>query len=174
MKISLALAAILILYSCNTNSTFVPGVGTTGFVPIYADTANLRPIALEASRPTIDAGKIYVYGRYIFQNEQNEGIHIIDNSDPAHPEKKAFLYIPYNTDMAIRAGHLYANSINDMLVIDLTNPLQPQLEHRIEAAFPIVEQSFPSEQGYFVCPDPSKGVVVGWKLQDNVEAKCRR
>lgn len=174
MKIPLPLLAIVFLSSCVSDPVLVSDYSSMAFVPVYADTSNLHPIAMEASRPTSNAGKIYTYGKYIFQNEQNEGIHIIDNSDPAHPQKKAFLSIPYNTDMAIRSGYLYANSVNDMVVIDLSNPLQPQVKNRIEAAFPLIEQNYPPEQGMFVCPDPSKGIVAGWKLEERADAKCRR
>lgn len=145
------------------------------YVPIYADTNNLPPVAIEASRPVTNAGKIYVYGRYIFQNEQNEGIHIIDNSDPAHPEKKAFLRIPYNTEMAVRLSYVYANSVTDILVIDLADPLHPTVVNRIKNAFPMIPQDYPPDGGYFECPDPTKGVVVGWKLENtNPNVKCRR
>jgi hypothetical protein len=144
------------------------------FVPIYADTHNISPVILESSRPISNAGKIYVYGKYIFQNEQNEGIHIIDNTDPSHPVKKAFLSIPFNTEMAIRSSYIYANSINDMLVIDLNNPLQPQVVNRIRNAFPMIQQDYPPESGFFVCPDPSKGIVTGWKLEQVSGVTCRR
>ncbi|MBL7700164.1 MAG: hypothetical protein JNK79_18500 [Chitinophagaceae bacterium] len=170
----LLLLAIPLCYGCLRNPDFHAERSDLAFVPVYADTHNLRPVTLEATRPITNAGKIYVYGNYIFQNEQNEGIHIIDNSDPLHPEKKAFLAIPFNTEMAIRASHIYANSINDILVIDLINPLKAQVVNRIKNAFPLIAQDYPPESGYFVCPDPSKGIVVDWKLEPVTEAKCRR
>jgi hypothetical protein len=143
-------------------------------VPIYADTNNPAPVAMEASRPVSNSGKIYVYGNYIFQNEVNEGIHIIDNTDRAHPFKIAFLSIPFNTEMAVKGNHLYANSISDLLVIDLADPLHPSVVNKLKNAFPYVPQTHPQEAGYFVCPDPSKGVVVSWKREQVEKANCRR
>ncbi|RZK35008.1 MAG: hypothetical protein EOO61_12645 [Hymenobacter sp.] len=173
MKLLLPLAFLFFITACDTGPGFSDSPLTMAYVPIYADTSNPGTISIESSRPTSSAGKIYVYGRYIFQNEQNEGIHIIDNSDPQHPVKKAFLSIPFNTEMAIRSHHIYANSINDIVVIDLADPLQPSVVNRIKNAFPMINQNFPPDAGLFVCPDARKGIVVGWKL-DNVEAFCRR
>ena len=173
MKLLLPLAFVLFITACDTAPTLGDMPTTMAYVPIYADTSNPGPVSIEASRPTTSAGKIYVYGRYIFQNEQNTGIHIIDNFDPQHPVKKAFLAIPFNTEMAISAHHIYANSINDILVIDLADPLHPSVVNRIKNAFPMINQEFPPETGSFVCPDASKGIVVGWKLEQT-QAFCRR
>ena len=50
--------------------------------------ANIRSNAPKAiERP----GKIYVRAPYIFLNEIDKGIHIIDNSNPANPVNKAII-----------------------------------------------------------------------------------
>lgn len=176
MKLPLALALAVAFFSgCTTDAGTSYTTSLMAYIPIYADTHNLRPVAIELPRPITSAGKIYVYGKYIFQNEQNEGIHIIDNSDASHPEKKAFLSIPFNTEMAIRSSYIYANSANDILVIDAADPLHPTVVNKIKNAFPMIEQNYPPDPGYFECPDPSKGVVIAWKLeQTNPKVKCRR
>jgi hypothetical protein len=174
MKVIIPAIAFIFLISCVDN-TFdnVPEM-IDASVPIYADTNNMAPVAIEASRPVSNSGKIYVYGNYIFQNEQNEGIHIIDNSDRTHPVKRAFLTIPFNTEMAIKGNFLYANSISDLLVITLADPLHPSVVNKIKHAFPFIPQTYPADAGYFVCPDPSKGVVIGWKREQVKHAYCRR
>lgn len=174
MKVIITALAVIFIVSCVDN-TFdrVPQM-IDASVPIYADTNHLAPVQIEASRPVTNSGKIYVYGNYIFQNELNEGIHIINNADKSHPVKQAFLTIPFNTEMAIRGNHLYANSVSDLLVIDLTDPLHPSVVNKIKHAFPFLPQSYPPDGGYFVCPDPKKGVVVGWKREQVEKAFCRR
>ena len=174
MKVIITAIAIISLCSCVDNTFDSVPSNVQAYVPVYADTNHRGPIAIEATRPVTNTGKIYVYGNYIFQNEINQGVHIIDNSDPTHPVKKAFLAIPFNTEMAIRSGHLYANSISDLLVINMTDPLHPEVVSTIKHAFPLVAQTHPPETGYFVCPDPSKGVVVDWKLETVDKATCRR
>lgn len=144
------------------------------YVPVYAQPDQLEPIKIGEPRPTENAGKIYVYQQYILQNEQFKGIHIIDNANPAQPVKIAFLSIPFNTEMAIKSNRLFANSINDLVVINLTDPTHPQEVSRIKSAFPLISQSYPPDNGLFVCPDPAKGIVVDW-IQKRVErADCRR
>ena len=37
-----------------------------GYAPVYASVASYQNIELQAAKPTIQAGKIYAYGSYIF------------------------------------------------------------------------------------------------------------
>lgn len=151
-----------------------PADGMMAYVPVYATAAQIKSFGIEDAKPTKRPGKIYVYQQYIFQNELNEGIHVVDNTDPQHPVKKAFLTLSFNTDIAIRGNYIYANSLDDLVVIDISDPLHPQLVNRSVGAFPLVSQSHPPEQGYFVCPDPLKGKVVDWKLETVNSPACRR
>ncbi|MEP7257372.1 MAG: hypothetical protein ABI687_03270 [Flavitalea sp.] len=152
--------------------------GATGdilaYVPIYAQPGTTTVISIENSRSTKKAGKIYAYRNYIFQNELNEGIHIIDNSNPSQPHKIAFLKIPYNSEMAVTGYYMYANSINSLVVIDIHDPLSPSISKIIKDAFPLINQKYPPAQGTFVCADPSKGIVVDWELKTVETAACRR
>ena len=64
-----------------------------------------------------------MYGNYIFLNEVNKGVHIIDNSNPAKPSIKAFINIPGNVDIAVKGSTLYADLFADLVVVDISNPL---------------------------------------------------
>lgn len=165
--------ACLVTGACD-RSPVVPAENMMAFVPVYASPEELNAIAIEEARPTVKAGKIYVYQHYVFQNEQYKGIHIIDNSDPVNPVKTAFLSVPFNTEMAIRNNYLYANSVNDLVVIDITDLNKPQVVSTTKDAFPVISQTYPPESGYFVCPDPNKGVVVDWVLENVDKPTCRR
>jgi hypothetical protein len=68
------------------------------------------------------AGKLYVKGNFIYLNDVNKGIHIIDNSNPSHPVQIAFLSIPGNLDIAVKKNILYADMYSDLLALDITNP----------------------------------------------------
>jgi hypothetical protein len=146
------------------------------FVPVYADPSTLiQSISVEAVQPTTKAGKIYAYGNYVFQNDQNKGIHIIDNSNPALPRKVAFLKVPYSTEIAVKGSFLYTNCVNDLVVLDLQNPQSPVVVKRVQNAFPLINQEYPPFTNvYFVCPDPSKGIVVDWINQQTQNPTCRR
>src|SRR5689334_6662760 len=108
----LALLFILALSSCDPQ---IDNVAVNEvYVPIYAQLSGPETISLESPQPTVKAGKIYAYGSYIFQNDINSGVHIIDNSMHGNPKKVAFLKIPYSTELAVKGSYLYTNSINDL------------------------------------------------------------
>ncbi len=92
--------------------------------PIYqslsAVRANMRSTAPQALQST---GKLTVYGNYIFLNEKNKGIHVIDNTIPASPKNIGFIAIPNNVDIAIKGSYLYADSYSDIIVFDISNPV---------------------------------------------------
>lgn len=150
-------------------------ITTTGYVPVYATRQAVNTITTEPVKATVHPGKIYAYGNYLFQVEEKEGIHIIDNSNSLQPKKISFLKIPSCSELAIRSNFLYTNNLDDLVVFDLTNINSPQLMNRVKKAFPDFGQSYPPFTGvYFECPDPSKGVVTGWELKALSSFKCRR
>ncbi|OQP49269.1 hypothetical protein [Niastella populi] len=177
MKLPLLIAAgiglSVCLTGCRPNDNLVDD-GAEAWVPVYMHPGEKENISIAGVRITEKSGKIYAWGNYIFQNDQNKGIHIIDNSDRTNPQKIAFLNIPFNSEFAVRDNYIYANNVNDLVVIDIRDVLHPVVVKRVENAFPFVNQKYPQQNGRFVCPDPSLGIVVGWELQDHKSANCRR
>ena len=105
-------------------------------VPIYLSYDALRSsFEVLTEAPLEKPGKISFYGSYMFINEYQKGIHVVDLSDPSQPELIAFIDVPGNVDMAIRNNMLYAESYVDLLVIDISNPEQPVLSTRVEDLF---------------------------------------
>ncbi len=78
-------------------------------------------VDIVAPLPIDESGKIYAFGNYVFINDKYNGIHVIDNSDPFSPAKIAFIKIPGNVDMAVKDQFLYADSIRDLLVFDISD-----------------------------------------------------
>jgi hypothetical protein len=174
LLIAYGIGALLCLAACTPNRLNDPDDETKAWVPVYVQMTDMDDISVSNARTTEKSGKIYARGNYIFQNDQNRGIHIIDNSDRANPQKIAFITIPFNTEFAVRGNYIYANNVNDLVVIDISDVLHPVVTKRVEKAFPYVNQKYPNQSGRFVCPDPAKGVVVDWELQDVKSANCRR
>ncbi|OQP63543.1 hypothetical protein A3860_24700 [Niastella vici] len=159
------------LYGCFPDRRYAD---TDTYVPVYMSPADKSNIFLANARTTEKSGKIYAFGNTIFQNDLNKGIHIIDNTNHADPKKIAFLNIPYNTEFAVKGNYIYANNVNDLVVIDIRDLNNPVVVKRIENAFPYINQEYPPQSGYFVCPDPAKGIVVDWELQTVKSPKCHR
>ena len=90
--------------------------------PIYKDKAIvLSEINGSAAQPIENAGKIYIKDNFIFLNEIDKGIHIINNSNPSRPVQTAFVNIPGNQDIAVKGNTLYADMYNDLLAIDISD-----------------------------------------------------
>lgn len=97
------------------------------FVPIFKTLSDVRSeMKSGPAQPLVNIGKLNVYGPYIFLNEVNKGIHVIDNSNPAAPRNLSFITIPNNVDLAIKGAYLYADSFSDVAVFDISNPANIQ------------------------------------------------
>ena len=123
-------------------------------------------VAGQAPRPLQVPGKIFISRRYLFVNEQYQGIHVFDNADPTRPVEVQFLRIPGNVDLAVRGSLLYADSGPDLVVLDISDPAHARLASRIrralpELAPPLVNSMVPPE--YQSANRPADAVVVGWK-----------
>lgn len=130
------------------------------FVPVYKTTEQVRANIKSNAPVTVErAGKLYIRGSYIFLNEIDKGIHIIDNSNPSSPQNVAFIDIPGNMDMAVKGNTLYADAYTDLVTIDISNPLQAKLVSVVEGTFP-----FRQYYGGFYA-DTSK-VIVDWVKRD--------
>ncbi|MBV4356262.1 LVIVD repeat-containing protein [Pinibacter aurantiacus] len=143
----------------------------TYFVPVYKTTAQVRAEMKSNPAKNVELpGKIYLYGKYIFLNDLNKGIHIYDNSNPSSPQNVAFIDIPGNVDMAVKGNILYADSYSDLVTIDITNPLDAKALTFTENIFPVY--------GYYNSYDPVSGsniksVVVDWIKRDTtIDIDC--
>jgi len=132
----------------------------TYYVPVYKTTEQVRAnIKSNPAQPVTRPGKIYVRGNYIYLNEIDRGIHVIDNTDPSHPNNIAFIDIPGNMDMAVKGNTLYADLYSDLVAIDITDPRAVVLKKVVDNIFP--------ERAYYsnFMMDPNR-VVVDWIKRD--------
>lgn len=124
----------------------------TKFTPVYKtlDEMQKEPAIMDA-KSMVKTGKIYVFGDYLLINELNEGIHIIDNTNPANPVNVKYISIPGNLDVTAHGTKIYADSYFDLLTIDMSNPLEPVVTNRLTKAFPEGKYYFDeSKQAYVV------------------------
>ncbi len=117
---------------CNVEVTY------TRATPILDDLAKFRvPIASDYNATIEAPGKIFVDDDYLYISEEDKGIHIIDNQDPTNPTPINFIAIPGNKDLVIKDKVLIADNYYDLIMVDVSNPLQPVLLSRTEEAFPV-------------------------------------
>jgi len=130
-------------------------------VPILKSLSAVRADMKTAPATSLTSvGKIYIQGNYIFMNEKEKGIHIIDNSNPSSPHNISFINIPGNEDIAVKGTILYADAYNDLVAFDISDPTHVTPKKFISNAFP--------DRGYYnpnTSPD-SIMLVVGWTTKD--------
>lgn len=120
MQLAIACSILLAINGCfkdNCSRTYT--IYKAVYKPLSEVRLNMKSNAPQAVEIP---GKIYLYGNYIFLNDLQKGIHVIDNSNPNAPKNVAFITIPGNVDMAIKGNILYADSHSDLVAFDITNP----------------------------------------------------
>ena len=119
--------------TCKSTNTY------TIYTPVYETLDSLKQnIKNEKPENLENPGKIVILGKYIFCNEIEKGIHIIDNENPASPRNIAFINIPGNMDLALKGNTLYADSYTDLVTIDISNPTNVILKEYTENVFPFL------------------------------------
>lgn len=145
-----------------------------GYAPIYGDKAKIKEIKSTDPVPIEDGGKIYVKGNIFYQVETGKGIHVLDITDPANPQKLYFIEVMGAQEISIKNNTLYTNNLNDLVTIDISNPADVKLVDRIPNVFNLVDPATPPGTGYYECVDASKGDVIGWELKELHYPKCSR
>ena len=106
------------------------------YEPVYSTVAQIRAsISLTEPQPIKGVGRIYYKDGLMYVNEPGEGIHILDNHNPAQPTPLKFLRIPGNYDMAIKDKTLYADSFVDLVAFDITDVNSVTKQARLEGIF---------------------------------------
>lgn len=145
---------------CSTTYTY--------FKPVFKTIEEVRAnIKSNAPQPVERAGKIFLRGKYIFLNEVDRGIHIIDNTNPSSPQNLAFIDIPGNMDMAVKGNYLYADAYTDLVTVDISNPLDAKL-------LSVTTNSFPHRYYYASFSSDHSLIIVDWEKRDTtVSIDCK-
>ncbi|MFN6944076.1 MAG: hypothetical protein ACK4ND_03945 [Cytophagaceae bacterium] len=154
---------ILVLTTCGKKDD--PYLDEGNYKPILMHRKDLdKSIKLEHPRDIQHTGKIYFRDPYILLSEQGEGVHIIDNSDPANPENLAFIRVQGCTDIAMKGNVIYAEHLTDLVAIQFTSINSISVTGRVEELFPELN----SPDGYIPnmyqkSKRPGHTVIVAWE-----------
>jgi hypothetical protein len=166
------------IYACLLGSTLLLGLTACPLVepreqlplprykPLLMPRIQLeQAVAVLPPQPMHNTGKIYLRDPYILINERYEGVHIINNQNPASPQPVAFLRIPGNVDVAMKGNMLYVDSGPDLLTFDLSNMQAVRLLNRLKDAVPELPMPEIGETPveYQSQNRPADAVVVGWQ-----------
>jgi len=103
---------------------------------VYGDLNEIRQKPLLIGKQTIESpGKIFIGQDYILIGEKGKGIHIFNNLDMTAPERLSFIQIPFNKEFFVKGNMIYAESLYDMLKIDISDVYNPVLVSRAKNVF---------------------------------------
>src|SRR5580693_3316500 len=86
------LSLFSILFSGCLKDTCKHSYTYTFYEPLYKTTAEVRAnIKSNPAREISEPGKMVILGNYVFLNEVDKGIHVIDNSVPSSPKNIGFI-----------------------------------------------------------------------------------
>lgn len=163
MKRILFLLTILVLVTTSCEDKLLQTYMAN--VPVYMSYDDLRSsFKVDTEQDLEKPGKIYFKDNFMYINEYQKGIHVVDLSDPENPLKKSFIEIPGNVDISIRNDVLYAESYVDLVLIDVSDPTQPKFIKRIEDMFeyviPAYDYEYPLDE-----IDQDRGVITAFELK---------
>ncbi|TYA74890.1 LVIVD repeat-containing protein [Seonamhaeicola marinus] len=158
---------LICLFSCNNNDDEDLDLVTVAKPEFVSKSQFRKMVDIKSPESIKQSGKIYAYGNYIFVNDLDRGVHIIDNQNPSNPQAIKFIKIPANEDISIKNNYLYADSATDLLVFDISNINNIQLVERLEDVFNIYDYRVPIEAvatdyGDF---DWENDIIIGWELK---------
>jgi hypothetical protein len=153
---------LLLLASC-TQDTCTGKYTYRRYTPVYKPFSEIKSMIKAGAAISIKTpGKIYVWGKYLFINEVDKGIHVIDNSNPASPRIVSFINIPGNIDMAVKGNTLLADCYTGLVAIDVSNPT-------VASVISVTENALPKQQSTIAQLDPTKGICIGYDSTTVVE-----
>lgn len=87
------------------------------YTPILMERADLEASIqlFNTPKPIANPGKLCLYKNWVLLVENHKGVHLIDNSDPANPVRKAFLTVPGCMEVAVHNDVFYVNNAVDLV-----------------------------------------------------------
>jgi len=173
MKTKIMLIIILgcfTLISCNNSDDELIMVKVA--TPEYMTLDELRSsVEITSPIPIIESGKIYVYNDLVLVSDIDKGIHVIDNSNPENPHKIACIKIKANKDMEIKGDYLYADSLMDLVVFDISDIYSIKEVTRLEN---VLQQYVPVPFFEDVIVDYGENtynpdeIIIAWNITDEL------
>lgn len=156
----------LAFMSCENEDYEIYNVAT----PVTMTLSELRSsVKILPPQKILKSGKIYVYEEFVFINDEEKGIHIIDNTVPTAPKKISFLKILGNTDISIKDNMLFADSFTDLVVFDISDIRQIVEKNRLNNVFPqynvypTIDNNLPTQYNYQnITADK---IIVDWNIK---------
>lgn len=172
-KLIVLVLNLALIFSCTKNNEDFESVNVAK-AEIMSLTEFRSSVKIEGPRRILESGKIYAFNNLVLVNDVDEGIHIIDNSNPNSPKKIAFIKIIANKDMEIKGNYLYADSLMDLLVFDISDLNNIKEVSRLKDVFPAyLPMPFMDNLiiDYNTNGNVQNGIIVKWIITQELRSK---
>lgn len=133
--------------------------------PVYLGFDELRqPLVVQEQERITGYTNYLHYESYLFINEDNKGIHVLETAENMAPQYIAFLVVQGNRAMHVKDGYLYADNFVDLLTIDISDKNNFHIAHRTEDVFPNNPFQVIGSATDLTSFDETRGVVIDTKL----------
>lgn len=161
MKPLFYLMLVLVLFGCegifDDTTHFSMPVTQSKEYPVYLDMSEIGTIRAVANSPIVSPFKILSNDRYYFVGDRLKGLHVYEKK-AAGVSYVCFIECRYITDFELTDHRLFCNNLVDLVVVDVSNPLQVNILHRQKNHF----NRYTSYKQYWNIPyEEGKGLVVG-------------
>jgi hypothetical protein len=161
MKHPFYLLLILVLLGCENNSEdiyrYSKVISESKNYSVYLDMSEIGNIQVRSSLPQAAPFKILSNDKYYFVGDMLKGIHVYEKNSGS-VSYLCFIECKYIKDFELADNRLFCNNFVDMVVLDVTNPLQINILHRQKNYF----NRFTSYKDYWNVPFmEGKGLIVG-------------
>jgi hypothetical protein len=159
MKKWLAILVLMVVTTASEPAYFY-------YSPILMERADLETsVSLNSTpKPISDPGKLCLYRNWVLLVENYKGVHLIDNSDPANPVRKAFLTVPGCMEVAVHNDVCYVNNAVDLVGVKVDfEALTATPLSRLTGVLPALvnPRGYIPEVVLEACNDGTY-VIVGW------------
>jgi hypothetical protein len=166
MKHIFSVILVFMLFGCEDvfkdSSHFSVSVTQSKVYPVYLDMSDIGKIQAIANFPLTDPFKILSDHKFIYVGEKLKGIHVYENN-VAGLKYQCFIECRYITDFELADSRLFCNNLFDMVVLDVSNPLQTSVLHRQKNYF----NQFTNYKKYWAIPyEEEKGIVATTESHD--------
>jgi hypothetical protein len=165
MRHVILISGVFLFALVNLSTTGYGGILHWGvYKPVFMKRADLENSVAyqQGARALTNPGKIYSKPPYIYVNERYKGIHVINNTDPAHPVSEGFITAPGCIDMAVKDNVLYLDNSVDLVAFDLNTK---KVTQRVKNVFP--EPVGPDNSSYYGIREEDM-ILVEWKKSEQI------
>ena len=127
--------------------------------PVYLDMSEIEKIQVKEKTSLVSPFKILANDKYYFVGDMLKGVHVYEKKTTG-AVYLCFIDCKFLKDFEIMNNHLYCNNLVDLVVIDVSNPLQSTVLHRKKYHF----NRFTKYVTYWNIPfEEDKGLIVGYQ-----------